>query len=502
MIILVSRTLKKSTESNNIIYQEKKEEIKPLTFKVETNSEIKNDTSNTNFIENSNSELTEKRTVRKEINFLSDYTVIDTETTGLSDNDKIVEIAAARVRNNEVVQIFEHIINPEIHISSQASKINKITDEMVKAAPTFKMIENEFLNFIADDVLIGHNISFDLKFIKRELSHQLKNDFQDTLLIAQKSNLQIENYKLETLAKYFKIQDNQKHRADDDVLITGKLYEELKRINSGKKLYTTYTETISDITKIFNGNVKNVTAEQFWNDVENNKKPPYFTNWDRIDIVENPVYDRIEIKNLLTTSAKDNSSTASKRVNKQYNFIKNEIIKYGGKFFGKGAKSAKSYIEFFYMDYGEYKEYKKNDLKLYHASDVEDFLVNHKNEINDFINNLKYQEEKLKKDEDEIRAKKKAIALENKQKRLESKEKNELLRAERQKEIENLKEKNATIKNKILVQMDDDGNVIKKFKTLAEASRTLKINSKSIRECCNGIQKHAGGFVWRYEENL
>lgn len=51
-----------------------------------------------------------------------------------------------------------------------------------------------------------------------------------------------------------------------------------------------------------------------------------------------------------------------------------------------------------------------------------------------------------------------------------------------------------------IIQMDDDMNIIEQFETVAEAVRKTGINSKSIRDAAKGIQKHAGGFVWRYVE--
>ena len=46
--------------------------------------------------------------------------------------------------------------------------------------------------------------------------------------------------------------------------------------------------------------------------------------------------------------------------------------------------------------------------------------------------------------------------------------------------------------------MNDDGDTINVFESLTEAIKATGINSKSIRDCCNGVQKHAGGFVWKY----
>ena len=48
--------------------------------------------------------------------------------------------------------------------------------------------------------------------------------------------------------------------------------------------------------------------------------------------------------------------------------------------------------------------------------------------------------------------------------------------------------------------MDDEGNVINEYNSLQEAINTTGINSKSIRDAAKGVQKHAGGFVWKYIE--
>ena len=50
--------------------------------------------------------------------------------------------------------------------------------------------------------------------------------------------------------------------------------------------------------------------------------------------------------------------------------------------------------------------------------------------------------------------------------------------------------------------MTDDGDTIKEFKTIAAAVSETGISSKSIRDAANGIQKHAGGYCWKYKDLL
>lgn len=53
---------------------------------------------------------------------------------------------------------------------------------------------------------------------------------------------------------------------------------------------------------------------------------------------------------------------------------------------------------------------------------------------------------------------------------------------------------------KVILQMDDDGNVIKRFDTIAAAEREVGVSSRCIRDAANGVQKRAGGYCWRFVE--
>lgn len=55
-------------------------------------------------------------------------------------------------------------------------------------------------------------------------------------------------------------------------------------------------------------------------------------------------------------------------------------------------------------------------------------------------------------------------------------------------------------RGRAILQMDDDGNIIKEFSTIAAAVQEVGVNSKSIRDAANGVQKRAGGYRWMYKE--
>ena len=95
-----------------------------------------------------------------------DYVVFDLETTGLSPvSDGIIEISAVKVENGKVTDSFSTLVNPGRRIPAAATRVNGITDQMVKDAPGLKEALDQFLSFIGDQVLVGHNIhSFDMGF--------------------------------------------------------------------------------------------------------------------------------------------------------------------------------------------------------------------------------------------------------------------------------------------------------------------------------------------------
>ena len=78
--------------------------------------------------------------------YIPNYIVFDLETTGIScSNDKVVEISAIKINNHKVVSEFTTLVNPECTIPYNASRINGITDDMVKDAPVFKTVLNPVL---------------------------------------------------------------------------------------------------------------------------------------------------------------------------------------------------------------------------------------------------------------------------------------------------------------------------------------------------------------------
>lgn len=165
--------------------------------------------------------------------YVKDYTVFDLETTGISpQTDKVVEISGVKVRGGKVVNEFSSLVNPLINIPYNATRVNGITDEMVADKPTFEAVLKEFIDFIEDDILVGHNIhDFDMKFIRRDCEAFFKmflgNDYIDTLPLARRCLPKLTHHRLTDLAKFYKISVEGAHRALNDCRMNQLVFERL-----------------------------------------------------------------------------------------------------------------------------------------------------------------------------------------------------------------------------------------------------------------------------------
>lgn len=162
---------------------------------------------------------------------INDYTVVDLETCGLygEERKKVIEISALRFRDDKLTDKFSTLVNPEMHIPNKITQLTNITDEMVENAPVIKDILPDFIDFIGDDVLIGHNIeAFDYKIISELSMGAVSNSYIDTYRLAQRCLPELPNHKLETLAQHLGLSVDDMHRSEYDCIITQQLYVNLK----------------------------------------------------------------------------------------------------------------------------------------------------------------------------------------------------------------------------------------------------------------------------------
>lgn len=166
---------------------------------------------------------------------IDDYVVYDIETTGFSpENDEIIEIAAIKISKGKVVEQFESLVHPSCEISRKIIKLTGIDNIMVANAPEISDVLKNFVSFIGDSIILGHNIKrFDNVFIANALQNSglspLKNDFIDTLTISRKLLPELKSHILENLIDYYQIEKSkQQHRALNDCEYTYQIYEKMK----------------------------------------------------------------------------------------------------------------------------------------------------------------------------------------------------------------------------------------------------------------------------------
>ncbi len=188
------------------------------------------------------------------IAFPSSYTIIDIETTGLSPEwDSIIEVAAVKVKDNQIIDSFSSIVNTAagIIVDEYITNLTGITQTMIDEAPLITDILPKYLNFIGDDYIVGHNVNFDINFIydkaQEYLNATVSNDFIDTLRLFRRLSPDKPHHRLSDLAEEYHLDYTDAHRALRDCMITQSGFQALK--DTALSLHGTIDNFISTCKK-------------------------------------------------------------------------------------------------------------------------------------------------------------------------------------------------------------------------------------------------------------
>jgi len=168
------------------------------------------------------------------------FTVVDVETTGLEPEDRVIEVAAVRIRGTDEIGRFQSLVNPGVHIPPLASSISGIDDAMVAGAPPFAEVWPALDALLAGAVLVAHNAPFDLSFLGSERRRAglptATGPVLDTLRLAR-NLLVLPRYSLAALIDALRLGAPPEHRALADALATAALLRRLiETLGPGAKI--------------------------------------------------------------------------------------------------------------------------------------------------------------------------------------------------------------------------------------------------------------------------
>ncbi len=169
------------------------------------------------------------------------YVVFDTETTGFNagGKDQMIEIGAVKIKDGEIIDRFDELIDPGVPLPSKITEVTHITDEMLKGKDNEENVTKRFLEWTQDNVMVAHNAKFDISFIEMAMKKynlgEFKNTVIDTLELSRVLDPDHNRHSLSALVKRYEVpfDENAHHRADYDAEGTAYvLHKMLERVIS------------------------------------------------------------------------------------------------------------------------------------------------------------------------------------------------------------------------------------------------------------------------------
>ncbi|MCP4750912.1 MAG: hypothetical protein GY866_08470 [Proteobacteria bacterium] len=154
------------------------------------------------------------------------FVITDIETTGsIKGKDRIIDIAALKVRNGKVLGKFDSLVNPQKRISKPIVRLTKISNSTIEDSPIIEDVLPDYLRFSKDGIFVAHNSLFDFSFINTELKRINIKEFNPqveicTFRIARKLLPHVKARGINGLSAYFDYQMENRHRAMPDVMAT------------------------------------------------------------------------------------------------------------------------------------------------------------------------------------------------------------------------------------------------------------------------------------------
>lgn len=172
---------------------------------------------------------------------------VDIETTGTSvTHDRIIEVGMLKVVNNEIVEVYESLINPQTHLSPFITSITGILPSDLEDAPSFEAIYPDVHDFLKDSIFVAHNAQFDYGFIRKELGRfdiSYTSPVLCTVRLSRALYPEFKHHNLQSIIERFLIPIERRHRALDD----------------SKAMFTFFSQSVKNFSsEVFNNAVATI----------------------------------------------------------------------------------------------------------------------------------------------------------------------------------------------------------------------------------------------------
>ncbi len=181
------------------------------------------------------------------------FVVFDFETTGFNAGgvDSIIEIGAVKIKNGEIIERYDELINPGHKLSPKITELTNITDEMLEGKENEENAVKRFIEWFGDCPMVAHNAKFDTSFLemayKKYNLGTFTNPVIDTLELSRTLDNTYARHSLSALVKRYEVpwDENAHHRGDYDAEGTALVFHKML-----KKLSNRNIEKMSDLDKL------------------------------------------------------------------------------------------------------------------------------------------------------------------------------------------------------------------------------------------------------------
>ena len=182
----------------------------------------------------------------KEVMLDQTYVVFDFETTGFNAGgaDSIIEIGAVKIKNGEILEKYDELINPGRPLPQKITDVTNITDDMLEGKDNEENAVKRFIAWFGDCPMVAHNAKFDVSFLemayKKYNLGTFTNPVIDTLELSRTMDNTYARHSLSALVKRYEVpwDESAHHRGDYDAEGTALVFHKMLKKLSNRNIET------------------------------------------------------------------------------------------------------------------------------------------------------------------------------------------------------------------------------------------------------------------------